>query len=325
MERTRTAILHQTSTRVMATGVAAQMAAMPTSRSSATPLALLAAGTALAVRERRLRAERAALARRAEQLQRASDVRTRWLAGLSHELRTPLAAMVSFAQVLADTQCPGERRESAAHVELCGDHLLALLDELRDLTALDAGALRLAPRPTDPASIAGECLSTLRSQAASGGVRLRLDAPGQSDSLLLDPTRLRQVMLNYLANAIRFTRPGGTVTLALRRVQERLQIAVSDTGVGISDADQRRVFEERFHAGGAGHGGSGMGLAIVRRLVEAQDGEVGVTSRPGLGSTFYAWLPWVPATSTVQAGEILASRARATPGHASRPAAHPAR
>lgn len=255
-------------------------------------VAALAALAAAAARERRRRAE---AERRRSEVVRAQEVRTRWLAGLSHELRTPLSAMISFSQLLAEDPLQDARDEHSACVRSCGEHLLELLDDLRDLAALDSGALRLAPRPTDPGAIGRECLRVLEPEALACGVRLRFQPPATPELLLLDPTRLRQVLLNYLDNAIRFTDPGGTVTLALRRVGDRLQAAVSDTGAGIAGADQPHVFDERFQAGGAGRGGSGLGLAIVRRLVQAQGGEVAVASRPGLGSTFYAWLPWIPA------------------------------
>ena len=281
---------------------------MPRAEFRAAAIAALTAAAAVTARERRRRvaaemalraqeAQQRTLERRTRDLQHAWEVRSGWLAGLAHELRTPLAAMISYSELIADDPLPEARREHAACSRSSGDHLLELLDELRDLSALDAGALRLVPRTVDPVQIAAECLRLLDGEARGRSVRLCFQ-PSTSGAALIDPKRLRQILINFLSNAIRFTEPGGTVTLGLRRVESRLQVSVSDTGRGIASRDQPRVFDERFQAVDSA-GGSGLGLAIVKRLVEAQGGEVAVTSRPRLGSTFYAWLPWIPAAEEV--------------------------
>lgn len=223
----------------------------------------------------------------------ATDAKSRFVASLSHELRTPLHAVIGFAELLhAGRGGPlSERqREYLQIIRDSSDHLLALADDALDLSAVEAGHIRLQPRLVDPAAIASECVSAVRAIAAERRVTLSLDS-SVAGHARLDPARLRQVILNYASNAIRFTPAGGRVTVRLSAGGDGLLVEVVDTGIGISAADQAHVFDAFVRVGRSRRDGSGLGLAVTRQIVEAQGGAVSVSSRPGGGSTFSAWLP----------------------------------
>ncbi|MGH2914829.1 MAG: hybrid sensor histidine kinase/response regulator [Solirubrobacteraceae bacterium] len=283
----------------------------------------IAATVGLADRNRRLGRANGSLTERNRRLQETLDARTRFVSHLSHELRTPLHALLGHAQLLQDGDGEGGSgsdaggalsapvREQLAAIDSSGRHMLSLVEQLRDLAGIDAGRPRLSPRAIDASAVARECLRSVTAQAAARGVQLALEASAEPVALTLDPVRLRQVMLNYLTNAIRFTQAGGLVTLSLGRAEDRLELAVSDNGAGIAPRDQARVFGEFVFLGERERHGSGLGLAIVKRIVEAQGGEVGVSSTPGFGSTFYARLPWRPMVLVVddhQLGRRLVAR-----------------
>jgi signal transduction histidine kinase len=273
--------------------------AMSTTSVALVGIALLAAVcvalvTALWRTCERLRLDNARLASHDEALERASEARTRFIANMSHELRTPLNAVIGFAELLHEEWAGPISETQSEHLEIIrgsADHLLVLVNDVLDLARIEAGHMRLDPEPVQPAEIAQQCIRSLRPIADERGVELHLE-PADAGTVALDPGRLRQVVLNYLSNAIRFTGPGGKVTMTLAREVHRLRIEVADTGIGISSEDQGRIFEEFVQVGSAASGGSGLGLAVTRRIVQAQGGQVGVSSQPGLGSTFYAWLPW---------------------------------
>jgi signal transduction histidine kinase len=270
----------------------------------------------------RLRRANAELSARAREAERATEAKSRFLANLSHELRTPLNVVIGFAELMGDERAgramplSASQREHLEMIRISADHLLTLINEVLDLARIEAGHMRLEAEPVKPQAIAAQCLDSLRPIAAQKLIGIELHA-GPSDTVLLDPARLRQVILNFLANAIRFTTPGGHVTLALVRDGDRLRIEVSDTGVGISEKDQARVFDEFVQVAGQARSGSGLGLAVTRQIVEAQGGEVGVSSSLGSGSTFYAWLPWVAPADTPETSErddTFASREPREPG-----------
>lgn len=241
----------------------------------------------------RLARANAALAERNQAIEKATDAKTRFVTTMSHELRTPLSAVIGFSELMhAGRAGPLSERqhEFVGIIRASADHLLTLINEVLDLSKIESGHIRLDPEAIDPVVVAGECVSSMRSLAAERRIRLEFEAAAVGP-VSLDPARLRQVILNYLSNAIKFTGAGGQVTLSVTRDGDRLMIAVADTGVGISPEDQRRVFDEFVQVGRSAHPGTGLGLAVTREIVEAQGGEVSVTSRLGFGSTFYAWLP----------------------------------
>ena len=158
------------------------------------------------------------------------------------------------------------------------------------MARIEAGHIRLEPEPIDPASIAAECATSLGRLAAAKAIHIDLD-PRPLGTVMVDPARLRQLLLNYLSNAIKFSGEDTTIRVWLERDDGELKIAVADQGPGIDPADQSRLFEEFFQAANRDRTGTGLGLSITKRIVEAQGGTVGVRSTPGHGSTFYATLP----------------------------------
>lgn len=239
----------------------------------------------------------AALGVHNDQLGRATEAKSRFVASMAHELRAPLNAVIGFSELMQTGRAgsvTATQREYLGIVRSNADHLVALINETLDLATVEAGELTLRPEPVEPARVARQCVSALRALADARHVHAEL-ASGDVGPVLADPGRLRQVMLNFLSNAIKFSHRGGRVRVRVAHEGERLTIAVSDEGIGISPADQLRVFDEFVQVGDRAHAGSGLGLAITRRIVEAQGGEVSVKSRLGQGATFTAWVPSVTA------------------------------
>lgn len=247
----------------------------------------------LLARTEQLRRANHDLSQRNHALELAGEARTRFVASLSHELRNPLSAVIGFSELIAGGRCGplGERQqEPVSIIHESAQHMLSLIDELLDMSRVEAGHLRLESAPVDPAAILRGCAGTLRAAAERRRVRVVLDAPG-AQLVLLDPTRLRQVALNFLSNAIKFSPKGGVVRLRLGREIDGIRVEVADAGPGLSPDDQSRVFEAFYQVPGTERTGTGLGLAVTRLIVEAQGGHVGCGSRPGEGSTFHAWLP----------------------------------
>ncbi len=247
----------------------------------------------LAQRNRELAQRNRELAQRNRELAAGTEAKSRFVANLSHELRTPLNAVLGFSELLHEGRLgplAESQREPVGIIHSSAEHLLTLIDEASDLSRIEAGCVRLEPEAIEPWEIVAECARSLRRLAADRAIRVQLDLRPVG-AIQLDPARLRQVILNYLANAIKFTPTGGTVTIELEREPEQLLVTVSDTGPGISAAERERVFEPFVQLPGADQAGSGLGLAITKLIVEAQGGSVGVRSRPGQGSTFFAALP----------------------------------
>lgn len=233
------------------------------------------------------------LADRNRELEAASTAKNRFVANLSHELRNPLGAVIGYSELMASGRFGAldtRQHEHLGVIRDSGKHLLALIDELLDMARVEAGHLRLETAPIDPAAVVRGCIAALHTVADRREVALELDARG-TGRVMLDPTRLRQVVLNLLSNAIKFSPRAETVVIRLRYTGGGIRVEVSDAGPGLSAEDQQRVFEEFFQAPGGERSGTGLGLAVTRLLVEAQGGHVLVHSRPRQGSTFSAWLP----------------------------------
>jgi protein-histidine pros-kinase len=228
----------------------------------------------------------------------ASRMKSEFLANMSHELRTPLNAIIGFAELIHDGQVPPgspQLREFVGDILASGRHLLQLINDVLDLAKVEAGKLELRPEEVDVAELVREVCATLRASAAEKKLRLEASVEPGLSGVVLDPRRLRQVLLNYLSNALKFTPSGGRVTARVRpREGDTLLLEVEDTGIGISPEDQARLFVEfqQLDAGAAKrHAGTGLGLALTRRIVELQGGAVGVRSAVGRGSVFFAVLP----------------------------------
>lgn len=230
---------------------------------------------------------------RAEQAGRARD---EFLATVSHELRSPLASILGWTGMLRARRLPVERRDRAlATVERNAQALLGLISELLDLGRVIAGKLHIERSPVDLAALVDAALESIRPVAALRSVRV-VSEPAPRDVVLDgDASRLQQVVGNLLSNALKFSEPGGVVHVAVRRSGHRAEVTVSDRGVGIAPESLPFVFD-RFHQAEGGysraHGGLGLGLAIVRALVDAHGGEVTAESEGrGRGATFRVWLP----------------------------------
>jgi signal transduction histidine kinase len=253
-----------------------------------------------------------ALADRNRELQSATEAKSRFVATMSHELRNPLNAVIGFAELMHDGRlgplAPGQRKHLGV-IRSSGEHLLALINDFLDMARIEAGRIRLEPELIEPASIAAECATSLGRLAAAKAIHIDLD-PRPVGAVVLDPARLRQLLLNYLSNAIKFTSQGGTIGVRLERLENELRIAVADNGPGIEPEDQSRVFDEFFQAANRDRTGSGLGLSITKRIVEAQGGTVEVRSAPGRGSTFYATLPAPPVPEPVWLGAKVEAAAR---------------
>jgi PAS domain S-box-containing protein len=225
----------------------------------------------------------------------ASEAKSRFLAAMSHEFRTPLNAILSFSQLAQmNDALPMDTRRQLGLIVDSGEHLLAMITELLDLAAIEAGRLRLNLAPVQLASLSELCTDAvrLRAQAKQLGLQLKID-PELPYRVLVDGQRLRQVLLNLLSNAVKFT-DQGLVSLQVRvteRTQDRvsLQFVVSDTGVGLSKAQRAHLFEPFAQVGDASQrrgGGSGLGLTICAQLLSLMNSQLELDSAPGQGSRF---------------------------------------
>ena len=249
--------------------------------------------------EARLTAQR--LQAENQQIQEASRLKSRFLANMSHELRTPLNAIIGFSDLMHRGVVPAgsdKQREYLGHIASSGRHLLQLINDVLDLAKVEAGKLEFFPEPLRLAQTIKGVHDVLQAQLQRKSLSFVTELDATLDELVLDPARLKQALYNYLSNAIKFTPEGGRITLrALPDGPRHLRIEVEDTGVGIAVADLPRLFTEfqQLDTGyGKHHQGTGLGLALVRRLVQAQGGSVGVRSELGVGSVFFLVLPRSP-------------------------------
>jgi signal transduction histidine kinase len=275
----------------------------------------LGAHLKLFVRTEELEQANAALGRRNEVIEQAKQAKSNFLADMSHELRTPLNAIIGFADLMHEERLgpvSDEHRESLDDIRSSARHLLHLINEVLDLARIESGRISFDPTPLEPTAIAAECVDTLRSLASDGNVDVVLE-PRPVGTVSLDAARLRQVLLNYLSNAIKFTPSGGRVAVSFARDANELVLEVTDTGPGIEWADQGGVFAEFEQLRRRGNGGTGLGLAVTKRIVEAQGGEVGVRSVPGHGATFFARLPVATGSSSPERSRGEAPTALAMP------------
>jgi PAS domain S-box-containing protein len=268
------------------------------------------AGIARDITERK---EAEALELRARQeAQRTSMAKSAFLANMSHELVTPLNSVIGFSELLAEGSA-GElnelQRQYLGNIMASGRHLLDLVNDIRDLAKIEAGRLQLEPQPTDVGALLGEIAQCLVERACEQGIVLATELEPNLPPVEVDPLRLRQVVLHLLGNALKFTAAGGRVTVHAGvchglplAAGAAVCVSVADTGIGIAPGDHDRIFAafEQLDSGyGRQRPGSGLGLALARRLVELHGGRIWVDSAgPGQGSMFSFIVP-------VQAGAVV--------------------
>ena len=227
----------------------------------------------------------------------ANQAKSGFLANMSHELRTPLNAVIGFSELL-EQEIFGElntkQRNYVKNVLVSGRHLLQLVNDILDISKVEAGRMDLAYERTPIGSIVDVVRSVITAVAAKKGIDLDVDMPPTLPEVHVDPGRIKQVLYNLIANAIKFTPRGGVVRVSARADAKHLTLTVSDTGVGIAAEDLPRLFrefEQLPQPGGVRPEGTGLGLALTRRLVELHGGKVEVASQLGKGSTFSVFLP----------------------------------
>jgi PAS domain S-box-containing protein len=267
--------------------------------------------------QRRVEAE---LRQARDAAEQAAVVKAEFLANMSHELRTPLTSILGFtALAAAENEMPDTVRHYIERVTIASKALLTLVNDVLDFSKLEAGEIRLAPRPVDLPQLAHEVMDLFSQQAAAKGVGLALDlADGIPPAVALDADRVRQVLINLVGNAVKFTFEGEVrLELSYAAEAELLSVAVIDTGPGI-EADRRSQLFQRFsQVDGSStrtFGGTGLGLAICKGLIEAMGGAIGVDTEPGKGSRFWFEAP-APAVDPVEAATASASVAALSLGN----------
>ncbi len=232
----------------------------------------------------------------------ASRAKSEFLSRMSHELRTPLNAILGFTQVLrrsSDSTLGVQQREYIDHIEQGGRHLLSLINEVLDLSAIEAGKQAIEIDDVRLSRLLNECLTLVSPLAAGRGIRMHHAIPPEL-TVRADRKRLKQVVINLLSNAIKYNRPDGEVRISWEQLEGRLRLGVHDTGAGIAPEQVDRVFRPFERLAGENIEGTGIGLAITRRLVELMKGSIGVSSQPGEGSCFWIELPSADATPSAQ-------------------------
>ena len=232
---------------------------------------------------------------------RASEIKSRFLASVSHEFRTPLNGIIGFSELLYDAKAGPvntDQKDYLSDILGCSRHLLTLINQVLDLTKIESGKMDFQYEEVRLEAVAREVMDGVKALAASKRIPVRIEYDGGIGTVRADAARLRQVLFNYLSNALKFTPEGGSVVVRIvAEDREFYRIQVEDNGVGIDPQDLSRLFTEFGQLGTARKAGSGtgLGLAITRRIVEKQGGRVGVESTPGAGSSFWAVLPIDPA------------------------------
>jgi PAS domain S-box-containing protein len=242
----------------------------------------------------------------------ANEAKTEFLASMSHELRTPLNSILGFAQLLQrDKIAPlsDRHRERVDHVVKGGDHLLRLIDDVLDLSRIEAGQISISMETVDVVGLMEEVVTTLGPMAHHAQVRLSIVAPGHNlPGVVADRTRLKQSLMNFGSNAIKYGRKGGQVHLQATHNDEAIRFSVVDDGMGIPVDKQSKLFQP-FQRAGQETGpieGTGIGLAITKRIVELMQGTVGFRSTEGQGSEFWLQLPIQTITTAVIAASAVA-------------------
>jgi two-component system phosphate regulon sensor histidine kinase PhoR len=221
-------------------------------------------------------------------------MRRDFISNVSHELRTPLSGIRAAAETLQEGAIDDRPAaiEFMGHIQREVDRMTQLVEELLELSRIESGAAPLHFEQLDASTLVTDTVKRFRRQAERAGVRLASGAPEETLPIIGDGERLERALGNLVANALKFTPSGGSVTVSAEPDGDHIAISVADTGIGIDQDQRARVFERFYKADrGRGDGGTGLGLAIVKHIVLAHEGNVSVDSRPGHGSTFTMRLP----------------------------------
>ena len=233
------------------------------------------------------------------QLAEASQHKSQFVSSMSHELRTPLNAIIGLTEMMVTNAArfgTEKALEPLQRVNRAGQHLLGLINQVLDLTKIEAGKLELNPQTVQLTPLIEEVIGTARQLAEQNKNRLMVEAPHDLGALSVDPMRLRQILLNLLSNACKFTKEGDVKLGAQKVVDGRdwIELTVADSGIGMTAEQQAKLFEEFSQADATTaqrFGGTGLGLAIARKLARMMGGDVTVASEPGKGSVFTVRLP----------------------------------
>ncbi|OHB31312.1 MAG: hypothetical protein A2790_01990 [Phenylobacterium sp. RIFCSPHIGHO2_01_FULL_69_31] len=249
-----------------------------------------------------------AVAKSRAEAEAAATAKSQFLANMSHEIRTPLTAVLGFTNLLREMELPEAAAGYVRRIAGAGNALLAIVNDILDFSKLEAGKFEIRPRPTSLAEVCEETLHLFSSQAEAKGLSMVFEpAPGLPRAAMLDADRLRQLLINLIGNAIKFTEQGGVTLRAAPAGDGRVSLEIADTGPGLDEEAQAQLFQRFTQIDGSvarTHGGTGLGLAISRGITEAMGGAIAVHSRPGEGATFRVELP-APAAESAQdlAGE----------------------
>jgi signal transduction histidine kinase len=259
-------------------------------------LRTFATQSALAIQNARLFRE---VATKSRQLEVVSQHKSEFLANMSHELRTPLNAIIGFSEVLLDRlfgEVNAKQEEYLKDIHASGQHLLSLINDILDLSKIEAGRMELDLTEFDLPTAIENALMLVRERAGRRAIALRTSIDSRLGTIQADERKVRQVVLNLLSNAIKFTPEGGRIDVGAMSKDGSVEVSVTDTGVGIAPVDHEAVFEEFRQVGTASKKveGTGLGLSLCRRFVELHGGRIWVTSRLGAGSTFTFTIPAPP-------------------------------
>ncbi|HEY2614975.1 MAG TPA: ATP-binding protein, partial [Chthoniobacterales bacterium] len=227
-----------------------------------------------------------------EEAERANRAKSEFLSRMSHELRTPMNAILGFAQLLQMDKLTPQQHDGVGHILRGGEHLLKLINEVLDIARIEAGRISLSCEPVEIAGVIRETLELVGPLASERNVGL-INSVTEGNFILVDRQRFKQVLINLVSNAIKYNRLDGTVTLKCEMTESRGRVTISDTGLGIAPARLKHLFTpfERLGAEHSAVEGTGLGLTVAKRFVEAMAGTIDVESQPGEGTTFLIDFP----------------------------------